>query len=306
MAMEGRAIEVRGLRKSFGRVDALDGFSITVERGKVVALLGPNGAGKTTCMRILVGLLRPDDGDARVLGQNPWTAPPEHRRKIGYLSEEGFAWPKLTFRRAVAFTSSFFPSWDGPFVEELARLLQIPLDTPLLKLSRGQARKAVLALTLGPRPEVLLLDDPASALDPGARRDMISGVVGLLRESEASVLLSSHILSDVERLADEVCVMVSGKAILQLPLEELKSGARRVVLRAGEESLAKISLLPGVVRAAREEQVVTITVLGFDQDWMGNLRAKLGNSVNGIQDSPLGLEDLYLDIVGAGEKGWVA
>src|SRR5262245_16584628 len=129
--MDGAAIAIDGLVKAFGPTRALDGFSLEAARGKVVALIGPNGAGKTTCLRTLVGLLRPDAGRVSVLGRDPWTAPPEHRRRVGYLSEEGFAWPRLTFKQAVAFTSGFFPSWDGPFVERLAELLSIPVDTPL-------------------------------------------------------------------------------------------------------------------------------------------------------------------------------
>src|ERR1041384_6183910 len=125
----GPAIRIEGLEKAFGAAKALDGFELEVARGKVVGLLGPNGAGKTTCMKVLAGLLHANRGTVRVLGGDPWTAPPERRRSVGYLSEEGFPWPKLTFRKAVAFTSAFFPQWDGAFVERLAELLTIPIDT---------------------------------------------------------------------------------------------------------------------------------------------------------------------------------
>ncbi len=297
--MSGTAVHMEGVRKSFAATRALDGIELDVPEGKVVALLGPNGAGKTTCMKILIGLLRPDAGTARVLGKDPWTARPEHRRRIGYLSEEGFAWPQLTFERAAAFASRFFPSWDAEFVARLAALLAISEDRRIGDMSRGQARKASLALVLGPKPEVLLLDDPASGLDPAARRDMIAAAADLLLETGATILFSSHILSDVERLADEVCVIAGGKVVLHRSLEELKAGARRVVLRAPSASMGDLRRLPGVVRARREEEAAVLTVLDFGGAWIEQARAALGTPVDGIRDAALGLEDLYLDIVAA-------
>lgn len=302
--MEECVVDIKDLHRSFGAVKALGGLSLEVERGKVVGLLGPNGAGKTTCLRILIGLLRPDSGNAVVLGKDPWSAPPEHRRRIGFLSEEGFPWPKLSFRRAVAFTSSFFPSWDGDFVEELAGILQVPLDIRFGSMSRGERRKAALALVLGPRPELLLLDDPASGLDPVARREMITGVVGLLRRSEATILFSSHILTDVERLADEVCMVVGGKMVLHLPLDVLKSTSRRLLLEVPEAASGEIKALPEVVRVRREESALALTVLGFGPGLIEKLGRILGRSLDGMQESPIGLEDLYIDLVAAAESGW--
>ncbi len=298
------AIEIKGLSKRFGPVRALEGLDLCVERGKVLALLGPNGAGKTTCLRILMGLLRADKGTARVLGRDPWSAPPEHRRRVGYLSEDGFAWPVMTFRRAVEFVSSFFPTWDGPYVESLIDLLQIPAGASFAAMSKGQAQKAALALVLGPKPEVLLLDDPAAGLDPAARRDMVAALAGLLRRTGSTILFSSHIMSDVERLADEVLIVAGGRTVLKLPIEELKGTARRVLVRVPEESVAALAVLPGVVRARREDQVTALTVLGYGPEWMDGLRAALGSNLDGVQESPLGLEDLYIDVVAAAEAGW--
>ncbi|MGH9361608.1 MAG: ABC transporter ATP-binding protein, partial [Thermoanaerobaculia bacterium] len=283
------AIELIDVRKGFGTILALDGFSLTVGRGRVVALVGPNGAGKTTSFRILMGLLRADRGKARVLGQDAWSAPPEHRRRVGYLSVEGFAWPGLSFVRAVAFTSSFFPSWAGPYVEELARTLEVPAGRPFAAMSKGQARKAALALVLGPEPEVLLLDDPAAGLDPAARREMIAVLAGLLRRTGATILFSSHILSDLERLADELCVIVGGRAILHRPVDDLKTGARRLVFRAPEAASAAVESLPGVVRVRREGEVAALTVLDFSPEWLERLRGALGGSLDGVQELPLGL-----------------
>ena len=300
--MSGTAVQMEGVRKSFAGTRALDGMDLVVPEGKVVALLGPNGAGKTTCMKVLIGLLRADAGTARILGMDPWTTGPEHRRRIGYLSEEGFAWRQLTFDRAAAFASRFFPSWDGEFVARLAALLDIPEGRRIGEMSRGQARKASLALVLGPKPSVLLLDDPASGLDPAARRDMIAAAAGLLVETGATIIFSSHILSDVERLADEACVIAGGKAVLHRPLEALKAGARRVVLRAPSASMEDLRRFPGVVRARREEEATVLTVLDFGEAWIAQARAALGTSLDGIQDAPLGLEDLYLDLVAAPGK----
>jgi ABC-2 type transport system ATP-binding protein len=304
--MDDTTVEMKEVCRSFGQVHALQDFSLQARKGKVVALLGPNGAGKTTCMRILMGLLHPDRGTASVLGQDTWSMPSAERRRIGYLSEGGFAWPKMRFETAVEFVSSFFPSWSGSYVDKLVDLLGVPLGTSFEKMSRGQARKATLALTLGPRPELLILDDPGSGLDPSARREMISGIAGLLRETEATVLVSSHIMTDVERLADEVCFIVNGRPVLHATLEDIKNRSRSILVRGRDVQVDAVARLPNVVRARREGEVVAVTVLGYTEGWIEHLRGSSGAPFDGIQESPIGLEDLYIDLVHAAESGWEA
>src|SRR5688572_21089465 len=145
---------------------------MSVEPGSVLGFLGLNGAGKTTAIRLLAGLLRPDKGTVAILGHESWTLPPEIRRRIGYLSERGFPYD-LDLAAAARFMSGFHPTWDMAYFNSLVEMLKIPALDLYSRLSRGQQRKYQLALALAPRPEVLLLDDPALGLDVAVRREFI-------------------------------------------------------------------------------------------------------------------------------------
>jgi ABC-2 type transport system ATP-binding protein len=282
------AFRLDGVRKWFGPNRAVDGLSLAVETGQVVGFLGLNGAGKTTTMRMLAGLLRAEAGTLEVLGHDPWTMPPAVRRRIGYLSERDFPYPDFTFRAAAGFTASFFSEWDGSYLEKLASLLQVPATTPYSRLSRGQQRKFHLALTLAPKPDLLLLDDPAQGLDVTVRREFIQSILPLLQAGRSTVLFSSHILSDVERIADTVVIVHAGRLLLQRPLDELKEKARQVIVRgAGPMDL------PGALRIRRSGNEHCFTV--FDPA-PGDLQA-LREKGASVELRPLGLEDFFIDVV---------
>jgi ABC-2 type transport system ATP-binding protein len=282
------AFRLENVRKWFGPNRAVDGLSLTVESGHVVGFLGLNGAGKTTTMRMLAGLLRAEEGTLEVLGHDPWTMPPAVRRRIGYLSEKDFPFPHFTFKAAAEFTRKFFSEWDGRYLEKLASLLQVPAETPYSRLSRGQQRKFHLALTLAPKPDLLLLDDPAQGLDVTVRREFIQSILPLLQEGKSTVLFSSHILSDVERIADTVVILHAGRLVLQRPLDELKEKARQVIVRS-----PRPVDLPGVFRVRRSGDEQCCTMFDPPAEDLQALRAQ-GASV---ELRPVGLEDFFIDVV---------
>ena len=281
------AILLENVHKSFGTARAVQGLSMAVEPGSVVGLLGLNGAGKTTALRLLAGLLRPDRGLVSVLGHESWTLPPEVRRRIGYLSERSFPFD-LALGEAAGFVSRFYPTWDASYFLSLAVRLKLPADVPYSRLSRGHQRKLQLALTLAPRPEVLLLDDPALGLDVAVRREFIDGVLPLLQERRSTVLFSSHVFSDVERIADSIAILHQGRLLLHEPLDDLKERARQIVV-----SGAVPPALPGTVRRIARGPETRITALDPGDGALEALR-KEGTSV---EVSPISLEDFFLDVV---------
>jgi ABC-2 type transport system ATP-binding protein len=280
-------IRMRGVVRSFGGTRALDGLDLEVPRGSLLALLGPNGAGKTTTMKLLVGLLAADAGEVDVLGWDPWRMPRHERKRIGYLSEQDFPFPEFDLVGATRFVSSFFPSWDSALLETLATTLRIPSSRRYSDLSRGEQRKFHLALTLAPRPELLLLDDPAQGLDVMTRRDFMRSILPLLQDSRCNVVLSTHILSDVERFADRVAIVRAGKVVVHDEIDELKRRVQQVVVSAGEPTR-----LRGAVRATRRGGELAYTVLDADPVQLAELKARSAL----IDVSPLSFEDLFIDL----------
>ena len=286
-------IELAGVRRSFGTKKALDGLDLRIERGQVVGLLGPNGAGKTTTLRILRGLIRAEAGVVRLNGQDPWTMEPGERRRIGYLSEADFPFPELDLASAAAFTSRFHPRWDKELLKELVERLGLPWDIRHRDLSRGEQRKFFLALTLAPRPEVLLLDDPGQGLDVATRREFVESIVPLLDEGETTIVFSSHVMSDIERLAGRVAILDRGRLVIHESLDGLKERVRQVI-GAGQEPPPCGRLLR--TRTAGRE--TAWTMLDPDLGALERLRAE-GKP---CEIRSLAFEDLFLDLIAA-EKG---
>lgn len=212
---------------------------------------------------------------------------PDTRLRVGYLSEKDFPFD-MTFEHAAKYVSGFHPKWDGEFLGRLALLFDIPTTAQYSNLSRGQQRKFYLALTLASRPEVLLLDDPAQGLDVTVRREFIRSILPLLEEEGTTVLFSSHIMSDVERLADAVAIVKKGKLVLYEDLDRLKERARRVIQR-GEANVP----VPGVVRTVSANGETCMTTLSLPEGFAEECRSQGGV----VEVQPVGLEDLFVDLV---------
>jgi ABC-2 type transport system ATP-binding protein len=281
------ALLFENAHKSFGGVRAVAGLTMSVEKGSVLGFLGLNGAGKTTAIRLLAGLLRPDQGTVAVLGHESWTLPPDLRRRIGYLSERGFPYD-LDLGAAASFMSRFHPSWDGAYFNSLVDLLKIPTSNSYSLLSRGHQRKFQLALTLAPCPEVLLLDDPALGLDVAVRREFIESILPLLQERKSTVLFSSHIFSDIERIADSIAILHRGRLLLHEPLDQLKESARQIIVSGAEQPY-----FPSALRRIRRGNETRLTALRPDPAAIAKLRA--GGAV--VEESPIPLEQFFLDVV---------
>jgi len=218
----GLAVETHGLGKRYGTSWALRDCSIEVPEGRVSGLVGANGAGKTTLMRLLVGLSRPTTGAALVAGRAP-ADDPTFLGDIGYLAQEVPLYRRWTAADHLALGAHMNRVWDGQVAHDRLRHLEIPLDRPMEALSGGMRAQVALALALGKRPSVLLLDEPVAALDPLARREFLGSLAGAVADGGVTVLMSSHLLADLERVCDHLVLLVAGRVALTGDVDDLLS-----------------------------------------------------------------------------------
>jgi ABC-2 type transport system ATP-binding protein len=208
--------------------EVLHDLSFSVPEGSVTALLGSNGAGKTTALKVMVNLLRPSAGSAQVLGQDSTLLGEREYAQIGYVSEGQLRPEGLTVRRLLDYCRSFYPTWDRALESTLLARFALPEDRPLGELSRGMLVKATLLSSLAYRPKLLVLDEPFGGLDPVARDDVTQGLLESVRQGETTVLISSHDIEEVERLADRVALLESGRLKFAEATESLLGRFRRV------------------------------------------------------------------------------
>ena len=223
------AIETRGLTKRYRRITALSDCSITVPEGRISALVGPNGAGKTTLLRLLSGLASPTSGEAAILGSAP-RQDPAFLAEIGFLAQEIPLYRRMSAEDHIGIGAHMNPRWDGESVRDRLRRLNIPLDAAVGTLSGGQRAQVALALTLAKRPRVLLLDEPVAALDPLARRHFLGTLADAVAAGGLTVVLSSHLVADIERVCDHLILLASSRVQLCGDIEgllERAPGARR-------------------------------------------------------------------------------
>ena len=221
-AMDTNVMTEAGVVKRFGRKTVLDGLDWAVPRGSVVGLLGANGAGKTTLIKCLLGLLRPQAGECRIFGETSWTLSAEAKARIGYVAQVPYAYPWMTVGQWIRYTASFYPAWNDALIDRLAREWDVTMADRMGKLSPGQLQRAAILLALGHEPELLVLDEPAASLDPAARRDFLQVIVELAGRGDRTVLFSTHITSDLERVADRVAFLKGGRIVHFGLLDELK------------------------------------------------------------------------------------
>jgi ABC-2 type transport system ATP-binding protein len=213
-------IETRGLTKRYRKVTALSDCSVAVPEGRISALVGPNGAGKTTLLRLLSGLARPTGGEATVLGGPP-RQDPAFLAEIGFLAQEIPLYRRMSAEDHIGIGAHLNPRWDGASVRMRLRSLNIPLGQAVGTLSGGQRAQVALALTLAKRPRVLLLDEPVAALDPLARRHFLATLADAVAESGLTVVLSSHLVADIERVCDHLILLSASRVQLCGDIEDL-------------------------------------------------------------------------------------
>jgi ABC-2 type transport system ATP-binding protein len=224
-------IEVDSVTRRYGEKRALDEVSLKVPAGVVLGLVGENGAGKNTLITHILGLLSAQTGSVRVFGIDPVEYPVEVLAQIGYLSEEADLPNWMRVDELMRYAEAFYPTWDGDYAESLRLEFGLDLKSRLKNLSKGQRARAGLLVALAYRPPLLVLDEPSSGLDPIVRRDILGAIIRTIADEGRTVLFSSHLLGEVERVADRVAMIKSGRILFCDTLDAIKANHHRITLQ---------------------------------------------------------------------------
>lgn len=294
--MTAPAVVFEGVRRRFGASIALDGVAFTVAPGSVLGLLGRNGAGKTTALRLALGVLWPDSGRIRTLGLDPVSQGRDVAVRVALLSEEAALYPWMTVAEIVRFTAALHPRWDKALAARLSAELALDPAKRVRELSRGTRAKVALVLAVASRPELLLLDDPTAGLDPLVRREVLDGVLQAVADEGGAVVYASHLVHDVERVADRVIVLDGGAIRLEGDLDDLKARIRRA--RAVFEGDAPCGdAVEGAIDAFASGRLLTITADARE----GALEAALRNlGAREVSIESLPLEEILVALLREG------
>ena len=239
-------VELDRLSRRFGAKQALSEITLRVERGSVFGLVGENGAGKTTLIRHVLGLLKAKQGSVRVFQLDPVRYPKDILARIGYLSEDRDLPDWMTVAQLMRYNQAFYRAWDEKFAGQLQDQFELDPTQQVKRLSRGQRARVGLLIAVAHRPDLLILDEPSSGLDPVVRRDILSAIIRTVADEGRTVLFSSHLLEEVERVADQIAMIHHGRIGLSGPLLEILQQHKRLVLRFESPQPAQPKL-PGVI-----------------------------------------------------------
>ena len=297
--MSDLAIETHSLHKHYGELHAVDGLELRVPRGSIYGFLGRNGAGKTTTIRMLAGLVHPTGGEMKVLDLSPQTQRVAMLERTGFMIDRKVI-PSMTGNEVVRFNRGFFPRWNDALVSKYADALEIPMNRKFRKLSTGNQTKLCLLLTLAQGAELLALDEPTAGLDPVVTDQLLRALIDDFANEGRTLFLSSHHLSEVERVADWVGIIDHGRLLLEAPLDDIRANFRRV--RVVGENLPDINQSPGarseIFRSKTGDGTTEYIVRANADGFIAELHAQ-GATV--LDVSPMNLPEIFLEVVGKGE-----
>lgn len=292
--MSDLAIETQSLHKHYGALSAVNGLDLHVPSGSIYGFMGRNGAGKTTTIRMLAGLVRATSGLVRVLGLDPQVDRVAMLERAGFVIDKMLL-PSMTGNDLVRFNRGFFPRWSDALAAKYAEVLEIPMKQKFRKLSTGSQTKLCLLLALAQGAELLILDEPTAGLDPVVTDQLLRVLVDDFANEGRTLFLSSHHLSEVERVADWIGIIDQGKLLLEAPLDDVRSGFRRV--RVIGENLP-FGSRSEVFRTKTGEGTTEYVLRANAEGFLAELRSQ-GASV--LDVAPMNLSEVFLEVVGKGE-----
>jgi ABC-2 type transport system ATP-binding protein len=292
------AIETADVRKRYDGVDALDGLTLRVPTGSIYGFLGRNGAGKTTTIKVLMGMVRPTSGSARVLGltADAPDASVEIRRRTGFVSEEKDLYDFMTVAEIIRFTASFYPRWRSELEQRYLRTFELPLARKVKALSRGTRTKLALLLAFCRGAELLVLDEPTAGLDPAVAEEVLQALVAHVAREEMTVFFSSHQIAEVDQIADQIAIVDRGRIAVSGALDDLRERFRRIQFVFDGDAPAPTFRTPGVTRVRRSGRVLTVVSSVGAEPIVDEARALHPVSVD---VGPVTLKDIFLETVAA-------
>jgi len=291
-AMTDPVVHLDGVTRLYEKGIGVLDLHLRVEPGTCYGLVGPNGAGKTTILRMVVGMLRPQEGSVRVFGLDPARQPHDVKQRVGYVAEDQTLPASLRPADLFRFFQSLYPDWDEDYEYDLVDRLELPLWRTLSRLSKGQRREVALVCALAHRPPLLVLDEPAGGLDPLTRRAFQESLVAALARAETTVLLSSHHLQEIERVTDRIGFLARGRLVLEGETADLQERACQVLVRGDG---VDASALEGCLGAQERDGDTALTFLLPADEAERRVAEALGREV--LQTQRIGLEDLFIALM---------
>ncbi len=290
--MNKPVIQIEALAKNFGQRAVLSHVNLAISRGTVVGLLGTNGSGKSTLIKCLLGLLRVSSGSSRVFGDDSWSLSAAAKARLGYVPQDVRLYPWMTAPQVIDYTAAFYPQWDHALTNDLVRRWRVPADQRIGPFSPGELQKLGLILALGHRPDLLVLDEPVASLDPAARRDFLKSLLEVTQDMQHTVLLSTHITSDLERVASHVALLRDGRISLFEELDALKDRIKRLRIRAPQDLPAAFHVA-GALRTEVAGSTALVSTTQASAEMLDELRTRWQAEVS-VED--LNLEEIFLEL----------
>ena len=290
--MHDFAIEVSALNKSYVQQIALNNLDLRVPAGSIFGFLGRNGAGKTTTIKILMGMLRANSGAARIFGLDI-TDPRQNieaRGRIGFVTEDKNLFPYMTVEQMLRFTRAFFPKWRDDLERRYLKMFELPPNRKISDLSKGMRSKLMLLIAVCHSAELLILDEPTDGLDPAATEEVLRELVAIAASQQTTIFFSSHQLTEVEQIADSICIVDKGRAIVTGVLDDLKARYQRLQVVLENESAVPGRWVEGVAHVRREGRTLSILASGNLDAIIGQIESVLGAT---FERFPVGLKKSF-------------
>lgn len=292
MNKPGDRIQISKLCKSFAKHKVLRELDWSIAAGAVVGLLGTNGAGKTTLIQCLLGLLKADSGSVAIDGEDSWDLSANVKARIGYVEQRPRFYPWMNGSDLLKYVGAMYPHWNAALCAEYAKQWDVPLSKPFGKLSPGQQHKIAILTALGNEPDLLILDEPVSSLDPLARRAFLRSLLEIARDGDRTILFSTHITSDVERVATHVAFLHDGQIQWFDELDVTKERIRRLRFRSKQSFPASFSL-PGALHIQVDGSMVVAAVAATSEADIDDVCARYDATV---EVEKLNLEEIFLEL----------
>ncbi len=293
-------VQIRGLHKAFNLAPVLNHVDLDLHAGSIVGLLGANGAGKSTLIRHMVGLYLPDQGSCTTLGCDAAKLRPQELARIGYVHQEGKLIDWMTVGQILRHVAAYYPTWNREIEKNYLAEFKLNLHARVGGLSPGQRQMLAILLAIGFEPELLLLDEPAAALDPLARQRFLDMLLGIIQDPLRTVLISSHILSDVEKVIDRVVILDQGKVQRDVGLDELQQEFVKLRLTAVRGQLPDPLPFPEMLSCQRNGSEALVVVKASQDQELDRLAQEMGSTIDAL---PLTLEELYCLVLTGGSPG---
>lgn len=290
--MNDTVLSLKGIKKSYEENKVLHGIDFSVSRGTIMGLVGKNGAGKSTLIKCLLGLIKPDEGEAAVFGEPSWNLSVKAKHRIGYVPQTASSFSWMRVGSMLDYTGSFYNHWNTEKVEGLLKEWDLDAYAKIGALSEGERQKLAIIQAMGHEPDVFILDEPVASLDPVARRKFIKQLIELNSSEEKTVLFSTHITSDLERVAADVSMLKDGLITFTGDLSTLKDRVLRLRIQS-EKPLPESLSIPNIINSSVEGAAAVVTVDGVGDREIREIEKRLSAVVT---TEHLNLEDIFLEL----------